>query len=363
MHLIRQWLTRLSGTNHARRPARLQPQLEGLEERLQPSATSVITSNFNGTAIRPGSSLWFNSVAKVSGLGSQPVELDVVNASIDFTAGGTSYHLAVPNSSLTFVPGATSASTTFDVATNTWKTSLPMSGPGNVFLSGLTLACPNGLPGGINPVTWTATFQSNTPGLSVNWQWGTAVYTSFSSDYNALNVKPVDSNNQSVYQNSDHAGTPEAFRACVVGGARGGGGSNWTGSYSATGHITPDVVQSQPPTSSISGVVYADNNSSGTFDTGDSGLGSVTVTLTGYDVNGNPVSLTTSTHPDGTYSFSGLQAGTYTVTVGDVPLYNPSTDNLGNLSGTDNTGGQMTVTVAPGQNGTGYNFGEMFFGV
>jgi len=45
-----------------------------------------------------------------------------------------------------------------------------------------------------------------------------------------------------MYQNSDHAGTPEGvdpsttlpFKAFVTGGARGGGGSNWTGSWSGT---------------------------------------------------------------------------------------------------------------------------------
>jgi hypothetical protein len=69
----------------------------------------------------------------------------------------------------------------------------------------------------------------------VNWQWGAAAYTSFSMAYNSLGVKPVDDNKASQYKNSDHAGTPENFKTFVVGGARGGGGSNFTGSYSGTG--------------------------------------------------------------------------------------------------------------------------------
>jgi len=46
----------------------------------------------------------------------------------------------------------------------------------------------------------------------------------------------------SIYKNSDHAGTPENFKTFVVGGATGGGGSNFTGSYSATGScaLAPD---------------------------------------------------------------------------------------------------------------------------
>jgi hypothetical protein len=34
---------------------------------------------------------------------------------------------------------------------------------------------------------------------------GTAVYTNFSSDYNAVGVKPVDDNRASQYHNADHA--------------------------------------------------------------------------------------------------------------------------------------------------------------
>jgi hypothetical protein len=64
---------------------------------------------------------------------------------------------------------------------------------------------------------------------------GRAVYTSFSTDYTKLGVKPVDDNQASSYKNSDYAGTPESFTAYVTGGATGGGGSNYTGSYSGTG--------------------------------------------------------------------------------------------------------------------------------
>ena len=50
-----------------------------------------------------------------------------------------------------------------------------------------------------------------------------------------LNLKPTHTNACNV-NNGDHAGTPEAkaFQQCVTGGARGGGGSNFTGSWSGT---------------------------------------------------------------------------------------------------------------------------------
>ncbi len=72
-------------------------------------------------------------------------------------------------------------------------------------------------------MAFSATFSSLATGLTVNWQWGAAVYTSFDTDYNALGVKPVDDNTASGYKNSDHAGTPENFKPFVTGGASGGG--------------------------------------------------------------------------------------------------------------------------------------------
>src|SRR5262249_42226164 len=159
------------------------------------------------------------------GLGSGPVTLHFTNQTITFTANGAPVTVAVPDATVTFSPTTTLATTTFDASTNSWGTDLPMQFSGNGFLSGVALAPPNGLPGGINPVTWQGQITSDTAGVSVNWQWASAVYKGFGTDYDALNVKPVDDNHASGYHNSDHAGTPEAFTAFVTGGARGGGGS------------------------------------------------------------------------------------------------------------------------------------------
>ena len=148
------------------------------------------------------------------------------------------YDLAVPDADVTFDPGATTATTTFNTVTNTWETVAPTGLPGNTFLDGLAFQAPVKLSGGINPVTWSGTFTSDTTGIGIHWQWAAAVYKSFSTDNNLLGVKPVDDNMASVYKNSDHAGTPENFKTHVTGGARGGGGSNFTGSYSPTGDST-----------------------------------------------------------------------------------------------------------------------------
>ena len=209
-------------------------------------ATSAIGSNFNGTAIAAGRTIWFNSVLKVSGLGSGSTTIRVVNQSIRL-AGDT---LSVPDSVITFSATATAATASFDAIANAWHTTVPTGLGGNTFLSGVGLAVATGLPGGINPVSWQGAFFTDTPGVSVHWQWAAAVYTAFGATGDALAVKPTDDRTASVFANSDHAGTPENFRQYVTGGARGGGGSNWTGSYSATASVTPclGAPDSEEPT-------------------------------------------------------------------------------------------------------------------
>ena len=198
-------------------------------------SSSSISSNFNGTPIAGGNYLWFNSVMKVSGLGSSPVTIRFTGSSITFTANNAYYTLNVPNAKITFA-NVTTATTTFNTVTNTWESTLPLSGlAGNVFLDGMAFQVPSGgFPGGIKPVTWSGTFTSDTPGVGISSQWAAGVYTSFSTSYNLLGVKPVDDNKASGYKNSDHAGTPENYKSSVAGGATGGGGSNFTGSYSGT---------------------------------------------------------------------------------------------------------------------------------
>ena len=60
---------------------------------------------------------------------------------------------------------------------------------------------------------------------------------------------------------------------------------------------------------SVSGQVFVDYNNNGSFDATDNGLGGQTLTLTGNDINGNPVSRTTTTAADGSYRFDGVPEG------------------------------------------------------
>ena len=148
--------------------------------------SSSNTSNFNGTDIPAQSYIWFQSRLTAGNLPADGQTIAVTNASITFTAASTQYVVPVPDATITGSATATTATTTF--VNGTWVTVVPGGAGGSQFVSGVAVPVPNGLPGGINPVTWTATFNSNPPDNKINWQWSAAVYTTFTTDYNALGV-------------------------------------------------------------------------------------------------------------------------------------------------------------------------------
>jgi hypothetical protein len=209
----------------------------------------TINSNFNGTAVVGAASgpafIWFNSNLKATGMtAGHSIFLSESKVFIN----GVGHD--VPNAKITFAAVAC-ATTSFDDGTNTWNTTVPLAGSDEIFLSGLAFPTTN-LPGGAQ-VSWTGNFATDQPGACLSWKWGAAAYKFFTTestsplviDYNAANIKPAHSGACGI-NNGDHAGTPQngAIRATVTGGARGGGGSNFTGSWSGTGSMCPQC----PPT-------------------------------------------------------------------------------------------------------------------
>jgi hypothetical protein len=203
------------------------------------STTKVTVANapFNKNAIGAGRFIWFSGVVKANGLGTGTATLKFSRQTVTFTAGGTTYTLVVPDGLVTFSSTATSATTSF--AGNAWTTTVPLKLAGNIFVSGLAFKVPVSLPGNISPVTWQGIFSTDKPGFSISWKWAAAVYTQFSALNTLLGVKPVDDAKASAYRNGDAAGTPESFKQYLTAGARGTGGSNFTGDYTSAASVMP----------------------------------------------------------------------------------------------------------------------------
>jgi hypothetical protein len=211
----------------------------------QCTAASTNNSNFNGTAIPAGSYVWFNANFQPQGTFTNGETISLSGASIQIAGQGVNDTVAAPSAIVVFSSSAGCTSTTFNSATNTWRTTVPISSNGQVqddeiFLDGAVFPVPaGGLPGGINNVVWLGNFSSQS-GVSVQWKWGAAVYNTAFTGYHNLDVKAGHQTACGI-NNGDHAGTPEnsAVQQALIGGARGGGGSNFTGSWSGTVSVTP----------------------------------------------------------------------------------------------------------------------------
>lgn len=121
-----------------------------------------------------------------------------------------------------------------------------------------------------------------------------------------------------------------------------------------------------PPPSSISGLIYCDTNLNGSYDAGvDEAMAGQTVDLTGTTTTGTAVTLTTTTANDGTFQFTNVAAGTYTISEpepgGHVDAKNFALVAAGNgiaaQNGTTDT--ISGITLAAGQNLGGYQFAEV----
>ena len=112
-----------------------------------------------------------------------------------------------------------------------------------------------------------------------------------------------------------------------------------------------------PANSSLSGYVYMDTTDSGqreiSPDVYKLGIPDVTVTL-------EPTGATALTQSDGSYQFTSLPAGTYSIVETQPPQYLPGgIDTAGSLGGQGSTNDTISQIVVPaGQNGTEYDFGE-----
>jgi VCBS repeat-containing protein len=126
----------------------------------------------------------------------------------------------------------------------------------------------------------------------------------------------------------------------------------------ATATVTVSSSNSTTTTSgTLSGFVYFDVNNSGIFESTELGIGGVAITLTGTKTSDNSaVSLTTKTADDGSYSFTGLDAGSYTIkqTQPSFVIDGQTTS----ASGTATTN-QIVIALSAGGSAVSNNFGEL----
>ncbi|WKB56153.1 SdrD B-like domain-containing protein [Eleftheria terrae] len=113
--------------------------------------------------------------------------------------------------------------------------------------------------------------------------------------------------------------------------------------------------------SSIAGRVYHDGDYNGVAGAGEPGIAGTAVALSGTDLFGNAVSLTTtSAAATGSYSFGSLFPGQYTVAEGSQPAgYVDGTDSVGTAGGSAAANDRVSgIELGSNVQATGYDFGE-----
>lgn len=226
---------------------------------------------------------------------------------------------------------------------NNFAEVVPSSISGTVFLDQNNNGIQNGADTGISGVTLELL---NNAGTTV-----AATTTDASGHYSFTGLLP---GNYAVREPTQPVNTSNGI---TTAGAVGNGGT--PGDATAVGTV-PSVIGGTtkivlPPNTtstgnnfaeiangrSISGKVFLDFNNNGTFNGSDYGLPAQTLNLSGTDVNGNPITRTTTTGADGIYSFANLPEsdGTgYTVTQPSQPA---STSN--GITTAGSTGGVATA--------------------
>ncbi|MGI9455525.1 MAG: SdrD B-like domain-containing protein [Aeoliella sp.] len=112
-------------------------------------------------------------------------------------------------------------------------------------------------------------------------------------------------------------------------------------------------------TSTLGGNVYLDADNDGVFDTGETPLAGVAVTLTGIDFIGDTVNQTMVTLTDGSYLFTNLLPGIYRVQETQPTFFADGMDTVGSENGDVADDDISQIVLAGGVDAVAYNFGEL----
>jgi len=136
----------------------------------------------------------------------------------------------------------------------------------------------------------------------------------------------------------------------------------------------PTIVNIDP--ASLAGSVFVDRNDNGVFDSGETPIADVLVSLRGIDITGATVVRTTRTASDGSYLFENLNPGTYRLVETQPNRYRDGKDNIGTNGGAHGENpGQLLIPndvnpdqvqdlfleiqIASGDAAENYDFGEL----
>jgi hypothetical protein len=114
-----------------------------------------------------------------------------------------------------------------------------------------------------------------------------------------------------------------------------------------------------PPPISLSGTLFVECDNDGIQQAGELGIAGVTISLSGTDNLGHPVSMVTTTDVQGHYSFTVANPGTYMVTEGATPGLIEGKNTAGTAGGTVSGDTISNIVLVAGDDATGYNFAEM----
>jgi len=110
---------------------------------------------------------------------------------------------------------------------------------------------------------------------------------------------------------------------------------------------------------SLAGCVYVDINDNGVFDNGESVIANAEIRLTGTDVQGNAVDITTKTDLSGMYIFTDLLEGTYTITETQPAAFVDGKDTIGTPGGVTSNDQFSQINLPAGFDGVDNYFGEL----
>lgn len=127
-------------------------------------------------------------------------------------------------------------------------------------------------------------------------------------------------------------------------------GSNDTATVTVT---VQDFIPSE-----IAGYVYIDANHNGVRDAGEQGLAGVAVNLTGTATGNQAVNTIVTTLADGSYKFTNVAPGSYTITETQPAFMVDGPESLGAFGGNKATNDKMSFTIPQDSHLTNYNFGE-----